>query len=483
MRARASYSLTDMVQKGHGCVSSLIRKASPDVKKPQTVSGRDGYAPAPYAWYVVGILTLAYMVSFLDRQVMALLIDPIRSDLDLSDTQISLLLGLAFSIFYTVLGIPIGRLADHRSRRCIIALGITIWCFMTAACGLARNFWQLFLARVGVGVGEAALNPSALSMISDYFPRESRGRAVSVYNMGVSLGAGIAYIVGGWIIGLVKSSPPVELPYVGELYAWQTVFLVVGLPGLLIALLMITVKEPSRKGQITITDQHGRPTRQISIRETLRFLRARWRTYATHMLGMSVVTIIGYGLFFWVPTMFVRSWDWDITRISYTYGFVVLLCGPLGVTLAGTIADRLYQRGMKDSLMRTCVGFMLIFVPPAAIAPLMPTGELAILVLIPAAIGGAAVTAAGAAGLMMYTPNQLRAQVTALYYFVINVLGLTLGPTAVALVTDYGFGQDTALRYSLSIVCAAAGLFAVGFLVANVKLYRRAVIAMEQAET
>ena len=452
------------------------------MKTPQESPGREAYPPAPYAWYVVGVLTLAYMVSFLDRQVMALLIDPIRGDLQLSDTQISLLLGLAFSIFYTLLGVPIGRLADRRSRRGIIAVGITIWCFMTAACGLARNFWQLFLARVGVGVGEAALNPSALSMISDYFPRESRGQAISVYNMGVSLGAGIAYIVGGWIIGVVKSSPPVELPVVGELFAWQTVFILVGLPGLFIALLMVTVREPTRKGRITITDASGQETQQISITETLRFIGTRWRTYGTHMLGMSVVTIIGYGLFFWVPTLFTRSWNWDITQISYAYGLVNLICGPLGVVIAGAIADRRYKQGVKDSLMRTCLGFMLIFIPASAIAPLMPTGELAILVLIPSAIGGAAVTATGAAALMMYTPNQLRAQVTALYYFVINVLGLTLGPTAVALVTDYGFGDDLALRYSLAIVCASAGVFAVGFMIANLKHYGRAVVEMEQME-
>ncbi|UCG71880.1 MAG: MFS transporter [Chromatiales bacterium] len=457
-------------------------KVSSDAKTQQSVSGGDGYPEPTYAWYVVGVLTLAYMVSFLDRQVMALLIDPIRRDLDLSDTQISLLLGLAFSIFYTLLGIPIGRLADRRSRRGIIAVGITIWCFMTAACGLARNFWQLFLARVGVGVGEAALNPSALSMISDYFPRERRGRAVSIYNMGVSLGAGIAYIVGGWIIGLVNKAPPVELPVVGELFAWQTVFLVVGLPGLVIALLMATVREPSRKGRITVTDASGRATQDISIAETLRFVGTRWRTYTTHMVGMSVVTIIGYGLFFWIPTMFIRTWNWDITEISLAYGLVNLICGPIGVTLAGTIADRRYRRGEKDSLMRVCFAFMLIFVPTAAIAPLMPTGELAIVVLIPSAVGGAAVTAAGAAALMMYTPNQLRAQVTALYYFVINVLGLTIGPTAVALVTDYGFGDDLALRYSLAIVCAGAGAFAVGFLIANLRYYGPAVTEMEHAE-
>jgi MFS family permease len=431
---------------------------------------------------VVGILTTAYMVSFLDRQVMGLLVEPMKRDLGINDTQLSLLQGLAFAIFYTVLGIPIGRLADRRSRRGIIAVGITIWCLMTAACGLARNYAQLFLARVGVGVGEAALNPSALSMISDYFPRESRGRAISVYNMGVSLGAGVAYIVGAWVVGLVNSAPPVELPVVGELFAWQTVFILVGLPGLLIAALMITVREPTRKGKLTVTDDSGRETEQISIRETLRYIGARWRTYGSHMLGMSVVTIIGYGLFLWVPTLFIRTWQWQVTDIGFAYGVVNLICGPLGVVIAGTLADRAYARGRKDSLMRTCLGFMLLFVPASALAPLMPSGEIALLVLIPSAIGGAAVTATGAAALMMYTPNQLRAQVTALYYFVINVLGLTLGPTAVALVTDYGFGDDAALRYSLALVCAGAGAFAVGFLITNLKYYGSAVVEMEQLE-
>jgi len=138
-------------------------------------TGKSGYPSPVYSWYVVVVLTVAYMFSFLDRQILALLIEPIRQDLEITDFQISLLLGLAFGIFYTALGIPIGRLADRRSRRGIIAVGVTIWCLMTAACGLARNFSQLFLARIGVGVGEATLNPSAYSLISDYFPRQRRG--------------------------------------------------------------------------------------------------------------------------------------------------------------------------------------------------------------------------------------------------------------------------------------------------------------------
>lgn len=211
-----------------------------------------GYPNPRYAWYVVCVLTVAYLLSFLDRQILALLVGPIRQDLDISDTQVSLLGNLAFGIFYTLLGLPLGRAADRFSRRGIIAAGVATWCLMTAACGLARNFVQLFLARVGVGVGEAALNPAALSMISDYFPRRTRGRALTFYNMGVSLGVGVALIFGGQVIAWVAAAPPVELPGIGVLRAWQTVFILVGLPGLLIALLMLTVREPVRRDRLQV---------------------------------------------------------------------------------------------------------------------------------------------------------------------------------------------------------------------------------------
>jgi MFS family permease len=437
------------------------------------------YPSTAYAWYVVVILTLAYVVSFIDRQILALLVEPIRKDLQLTDTQMGLLMGPAFALFYTVLGLPIGRLADRYSRRGIIAVGITIWCMMTAACGLSRSFAQLFLARVGVGVGEATLNPSALSLISDYFPRERRGRAISFYNMGVSVGAGIAMLLGSWVIASVLYAPSIDLPIVGELRPWQTVFLFVGLPGLVIAVLMTTIREPERKDKISITGASGEITDQISILETARYLRQRWRTYGTHFLGLSVVTIIGYAFLFWIPTMFIRTWDWSIPQIGLAYGLVNLIVGPIGVILGGWLADALYRRGHKDGHMRACFYAALLFAPSAVIVPLMPSPELAIAMLIPASLGAAAVTATGAAALMMITPNQLRAQTTALYYFVINVLGLSIGGAAVGIVTDFVFGDELALRYALSLISGAAGVLGLGFLSINLRFYRA---AMAEAE-
>jgi len=444
--------------------------------------GGEAFPAQSYAWYVAVVLTLAHIVSFLDRQVLALLVEPIKQDLQISDTQMSLLLGLAFAIFYTVMAIPIGRLADRRSRRTIIAVGITAWCAMTAMCGLARNYSQLFLARIGVGVGEATLTPSALSMLSDYFPRNKLGAAIGFYNMGVSVGAGIAFIVGGQVIGFVTNSPPITLPVVGELFAWQSVFLFIGLPGLVIAALMITVREPPRRGKLNVEASGAQNQDQITIREAFRYFKARGKTYGGLALTVSGSTILGYGFLSWLTSMFLRTpeWDWTVPQIGSAIGVVLLIAGPIGVNGAGWLADRWYQQGKQDAHLRV----MLISGPIMLIAstalPLMPTPELAILMLAPHVIGAAGITAAGGAALMLVTPNQLRGQATAMYYFIISLAGLTLGPLSVAVFTDYVFQDEAALRYSMAIVGFAAPLLSVICAVLMRHSYRQ---SMAEAET
>ena len=437
-----------------------------------SATANDGYPNPAYGWYVVVILTIAYVFSFLDRQILALLVDPIRADMDITDTQMSLMMGLAFGIFYTLLGIPIGRLADRASRRGIIAAGITIWCLMTAACGLARNYWQLFLARVGIGVGEATLNPSAFSLISDYFPREKRARPMGFYNMGVSVGAGIAMVLGGQIIGWAYAQEPVIVPMVGALHPWQLVFIVVGLPGLLVAAMMITVREPERKGRLEID---GEVAESIPFREVIAFLWERKATYLTLFFGMSVVTIIGYGYFNWIPTMFVRTWGWTIPQIGFAYGMIMLICGPLGINVGGWLADRWYGQGNTAAHMHVTLIGVFLLVPFSVLVPLMPTGEWAVVMLVPASIGGGVATAIAGAALMMIVPNQLRAQTTAIYYFIMNVLGLTLGPLCIALVTDYVFADAAALRYSIAIVSGLTGIIAIGLLMLNVRHFRSSI--------
>ncbi len=436
--------------------------------------GEEAPYPAPaYAWYTAFVLMLAYMLAFLDRQILSLMVAPIKRDLGISDTGMSLILGLAFAIFYTVLGIPIGWLGDRANRRSLIAGGIAIWSLMTAACGLARSYGQLFFARIGVGFGEATLQPCALSLLSDYFPREKRGLAVSVYSMGLGLGAGMALMLGGQVVAAASNAPPVTLPIVGQLFAWQTVFIVIGLPGLIVSLLMLTVREPVRRDRTSST-AGGAPFGTV-----VTYLWARRATYLSHFVGLSVMTVIGNAVLAWMPMVFVRGHGWDIGRLSLPYGLVLGLGGPVGAILGGWIGDRLYRRGVKDGHMRAALYGTLVLVPAAVLAPLMPSPELTILMLIPFSIGSGVATAAGPASLMVIAPSEMRAQISAIYWFVISTLGLAIGPFAVGFLTDRVFQSEAAVGSSIATVAGVFGVVVAGLLIYVLKPYRETVAEAE----
>ncbi|MGC4027718.1 MAG: MFS transporter [Steroidobacteraceae bacterium] len=430
------------------------------------------YGSRTYAWYVVVILTVTYTISFIDRQIMALMIGPIRVDLAITDTQVSLLIGLAFAMFYTLLGLPIARLADRYSRRAIISVGIAIWCAMTAACGMAQTYPQLFLARIGVGVGEAALSPSALSLISDIFPPERRGRAIAFYNMGISLGSGLAMIIGGQLIAIVGEAERSAWPVFGELYGWQKIFVLVGLPGLLMAILMWTVREPERRERLVA--QPGKDG-AIPVRDVIHFLGTRWRLYGSHFLGLSVNAILTYGFLAWIPQMFIRTWGWSVAQIGIAYGIITLISGALSVLFVAGFARYFTSRGHSDVYMRVALWACAVGVLGAILVPLAPTPTIAVLALIPVSVGTIAATGAGLTALMVVTPNQMRAQASAAYYLVVNLVGLTLGPTGIALMTDYVFRNDLMLRYSILVISALAGLLAAVCLTYNLRQYRKAV--------
>ncbi len=411
-----------------------------------------------YSWYVVGVLTLAYVLSFIDRQIITLMVGPIKQDLGLSDTQMSYLIGLSFALFYTVFGFVIALAADRFNRRNIITAGIVVWSVMTAFCGLAKGYGQLFLARMGVGFGEGALSPSALSMISDYFPREKLARAISVYSMGIAVGSGLALLVGGTIIEMVSSAATVTLPLVGELRPWQAAFVIVALPGLPLALLMLTVREPVRRGRVTAA---GDDAAAMALARAQ--FATHWRSYAGIYLGMSVLTIMAYGVAGWIPEHFRRSYGWGIGEISLGYGLILLVFGPIGAIAGGWMADRFYRRD-DDGYLRSALVGLALLVPGYSLFALMPSPWLSLLLLVPATIGGAIPTTVAAASLMQISPNEMRAKVSALYYFVVSMVGLGVGPTSVALLTDLWFRDEARLRHSLAIVATAAGLAAVAVL-------------------
>ena len=428
------------------------------------------YPPVGYAWYVVGVLTLVYIFSFIDRQILSLLVRPIRRDLGISDFQMSLLMGFSFALFYTFFGLPLGRLADSRSRRTIIAVGFAVWSVMTAACGLARNFFQMLLLRMGVGVGEAALSPAAYSMITDYFPPKRRATAISVYSMGIYIGSGLAFIVGGLVSGAASVQETWDLPLVGATRPWQVVFFIVGLPGVLLALLMYTVREPIRRGIRMIQSAEGKSrVAQVPMSEVFAYIKKNWRTFFCHNVGFALLSFSSYGSSAWIPTFFMRNHGWNESQAGQVYGWIVAIASTLGIVAGGRMADWMVERGHRDATMRVGLIVSLAWLPCGLLYPLVPNAYWAVALLIPSAFFAAAPFGVSAAAIQQMMPNSMRGQASSIYLFVVNLIGLGIGPSAVAAATDWVFEDDQAVRYSLVSVATFAHLAAAALLWAGIK--------------
>ena len=367
-------------------------------------------APEPaggaYAWYMVGLLMLIYTTSFIDRTVIALLVKPIRADLGISDTQMSLLSGLSFAILYTTLGIPFGRLADRHSRKVIISFGAITWSVMTAFCGLAQGFAQLFMARVGVGVGEAALTPAAFSLIGDSFPRAKLAKALGVYNIGISLGSGLALLLGGIVIGAVSNAAPLELPLIGALKPWQTTFLVVAVPGAILGLiLLLTVREPARRG--VALDSAGAVSRP-SLGEVVAYLWAHKRVYLPLYAGYSLYALVNFGFAAWIPTCLIRSFGWTAAETGQRYGLAVLVLGALGAVGGGLLADKMLRGGDKGAYVKVAIIAGLGVLPFSVLAPLAPDPYLSLALFAGAILFNSTWLAVSGGSIQLVAPNQMR---------------------------------------------------------------------------
>ncbi|WP_275628669.1 MFS transporter [Pseudomonas sp. 273] len=428
-------------------------------------NNNNGYPSSAVAWSTVAILMVAYVLSFIDRQILNLLVGPIRRDLVISDTQMSLLMGLSFALFYTLCGIPLGRMADSRSRRGLITVGVLIWSAMTAACGLARQYWQFLLFRVGVGVGEAALSPAAYSLIADSFPAQRRATAISVYSMGIYLGSGLAFLLGGLVIKFASAQGDVHLPLLGEVRPWQLIFLLLGAAGVLFTLLMLAVKEPQRHGVGAGVE--------VPMREVGAYLRANRKTVICHNFGFACISFASYGSGAWVPTFFVRTYGWDAGHVGVVYGSIVAVFGCLGIVFGGRLADRWAKRGRSDANMRVGLLAACLALPLSVTFPLLDDPNLVAMLMAPTVFCLSMPFGVAPAAIQEIMPNSMRGQASAIYLFVVTLFGLGVGPTAVALVTDFVFHDDMALRYSLLIVTSLALLGGVLLLGLGLKPYRQ----------
>lgn len=442
---------------------------------PCSATAADPPWPKPaYAWFVILLLMLAFTSSFIDRQILSLLVGPIRADLGISDTQFSLLVGLAFSLFYASFGIPIAYAADRMSRRFIISAGVFTWSIMTILSGLAGSFWQLFAARMGVGVGEATLTPAASSLIADYFPKERRGLAMAVYATGVYWGSGLALMIGGIVVRAVEAAPAVVLPLVGALKPWQTVLIMVGLPGVLLAALMLLIREPARRG--VSAGQEGRMS------PLLPFIRSNRASITGIFLGFTFLGMVVIAYLTWMPALFMRNFGWHAAEVGLAFGLVVMICGSTGIMAGGFLADRLMAKGHGDAAVRAGLYGGIGCIPLAAIAPVLPDPQWILAASAAALFLVTSTQALPIVAIQSMTPNDLRARMAAVYFLVGSLLLYTVGPTSVALVTDYVFRDDAAVRYALALVSAVVAPLGAGLLWFALPHYRRSLAAASDWE-
>ncbi len=425
----------------------------------------DWYNPR-YSWFVVIILMTAYTLSFIDRQIINILVGPIKADLGLTDLQISLLMGPAFGVFYILLGLPLGRLADRTSRRNMIAVGIFFWSIMTVSCGMAKNFGQLFMARIGVGVGEATLGPCSFSMISDYFPKNKLGRALSTYNMGIYLGSGLAFLLGGAVVGWVASSGGLTLPVIGEVAPWQAAFIIVGLPGLLYSLVMLVVKEPERRGRSTEAGHAswGDVFKQIASNKAF---------YIPMGIGFGLHALVGYGSTSWIVAFFIRTHEWTRPEAATIYGIILLTVSTFGIFTGGWLGEKLNKMGHVDGKLKAAIIGGTLTIPFGVAFPLVASDQLAVVLLSFAAYFLAFPYGVAAASIQLVTPNEMRGLISALYLFTINIIGLVFGPPAGAFFNDIVKKNIALLCYGLATVKAIAAPISMGLIVYALRPFRK----------
>jgi len=393
-----------------------------------------------YRRYVLFLLTLVYALNFVDRQILVILSESIKLDMDLSDSQLGLLTGFAFAIFYVSVGIPIARWADRGNRRNIVALAVATWSGMTALSGLTQNFWQLLMARIGVGVGEAGGSPPAHSIISDYYPVKERGRAMSIYSTGVYIGVLLGFLVGGWI---------------NHTYGWRVAFFAVGLPGFIVALLVrYTLKEPKR-GQID-GQQDQAPS---SLRHTLQTM-WQMKSFRWFTVGAGLTAFTSYGIGNFTPSFLIRSHGFDSMQVGIALAVCAGLGGAIGTFLGGLFADKLGQKDMRWYLWIAAIPCMLA-VPFTVSAMVVDSSQLVLVALFLSTMLGAFYLGPTIAITHTLVSPGMRAMASAVLFFVLNLIGLGLGPLSVGMLSDAlapSLGADS-LRYAMGIL-AFMGLFA-----------------------
>lgn len=400
--------------------------------------------------YVLGLLFVTYAFSFIDRQILGVLVGPVKADLGITDFQFSLLQGAAFALLYSLVGLPLGRLADSGTRKTIIGVGVLLWSFATAGSGFARNFYQLFAMRMLVGAGEAALAPAASSIITDLYPREKLTAAMSIFKAGVVVGSGMALVLGGRLYEYFDGLGQLTLLGV-SIAPWQATFITVGAPGLLLATLIVLIREPARKG-LLVVEGHGASTK-LPLKSAMTYMFKEQRMlYGSLFGGCSLLAIVSYGFSSWFTETLIRTFAITRAEAGTLYGTSVIISGLAGIAFAPIFVGFFQRRQRIDANMRALMWLCAGLLPSAALAPQMPDYRLALVLVAAFGFFQAAYLGVAAAAVQMVTPNQLRGLATALYLFSVNMMGLAIGSSVVAGITDFIFQDESAVRHSLTLV-------------------------------
>ena len=443
-------------------------EAFADQAVPEPVVGV-AWPPARVAWYAMIVLALVRLSAQLDFGILSLLAQPIKQDLHLSDDAIGLLLGFAFTLFMPVVGIPLSALVDTRSRRTILLIGVTVWSSVTALTGLAGNFWQLFLCRMGVGASESVNGPATFSMIADFFPRERLPRAIAVMTIGSMFGIGLSLVLGGVVIKALAHMGPFVLPLVGPVHYWQLVFVAIGLPGLLASLLMLTVGEPARRGVKKARQPLG---------AVVPYLRDHWRIFAPMFAGVVISGMESQGAQMWRPAFFQRTYGWAPADAGLWTGVAFLVTSPIGLLFGAYLAEWLARRH-DDSNLRVVVISWVVATPLMIASTLVSNAWVAVVV---SGLAGMVALMAGPtqnAAIQSVTPNEMRGQMTALY-LLSYTLAQGAGPSLIAFVTDHVIGSEAALRYAMAWTVLAGMPFAVIAILLGLKPYGNEVARLKR---
>lgn len=427
------------------------------------------WPPRKHAYFSLFVMTIVVMFTVIDRQILNIMIDPMKEDFGISDTQAALLLGAAFSLTYGLAGLPIARLADRANRRNLVAGSIAFWSLCTMSCGVAQSYAGMFVARLGIGIGESGYGPAAWSIATDNFPREKVAMATGTYGLGAMLGIGLASMMGGAVLLFVEGMPAIALPFGGVIRPWQWAFIVVGLPGLLWTIVVLMTKEPPRRGIAA-----GQKPPKVPVSEVVGWLKDDWRCYVAVIGGSGMKQLVTAGQAVWGVTFFHREFEWSLAQSGIWMGMVTILASPVAMVLGGKLSEHMARAGRSDANLRIVVFGLMGSIPVLALAPQM-TNPYASLGMFGLGIFiGTLGFGPGIAAFQVITPNRMRAQISALSQFSSNVLAFALAPLIVALFTDYLFQDASALKHSMTLNTLCMGALALFVAIQGLKPYARA---------